>query len=79
MANVLKMEKQILIQQLLSLGWPYRRIQNETGIRRETVSKYVIRQYKNNPEISKPAKVPTGPLNCPPIKSSNRSHADLSP
>ncbi len=32
MSNVLKMEKQALIQQLLALGWSYRRIQKETGI-----------------------------------------------
>jgi transposase len=52
MANVLKMEKQILIRQLLDLGWSYRRIERETGIRRETISKYDDRD-------SKAAKVPT--------------------
>lgn len=40
MPNILKMEKQALIQQLLSLGWSYRRIQKETGIHRTTISKY---------------------------------------
>ena len=44
MGNVLKMEKQILIEPLLALGWSYRKIQSETGIRRETVAKYDPRQ-----------------------------------
>jgi transposase len=34
------MEKQLLIKQLLALGWSYRQIEKETGIRRETVAKY---------------------------------------
>ena len=54
MANALKMEKQVLIKQLLALGWSYRRIESETGIRRETISKY----DPNHPRHSKPAKVP---------------------
>jgi transposase len=75
MANVLKMEKQILIQQLLALGWSYRRIQAETGIRRETVAKYDLRRSENARPVSKPAKVPTDLSNCPPINSISRSHA----
>ena len=75
MANVLKMEKQILIQQLLALGWSYRRIQFETGIRRETVAKYDPRRNENVQDLSKPAKVPTDPSNCPPINIFSRSHA----
>jgi transposase len=55
MPNALKMEKQVLIKQLLALGWSYRRIESETGIRRETISKY----DPNHPRHSKPAKVPT--------------------
>ena len=55
MGNVLKMEKQVLIGQLLDLGWSYRRIESETGIRRETVAKYDPRRHEN----SKPAKLPT--------------------
>ena len=31
MANVLKMDKQILIRQLLNLGWSYRRIHPEAS------------------------------------------------
>jgi transposase len=84
MANVLKMEKQILIKQLLALGWSYRRIQNETGIRRETVSDYDPDHPRNQTEgSSKPAKVPTDPFNenqsdstkCPPKKPTQQSLA----
>jgi len=53
MANILKMDKTILIEQLLKLGWSYRQIERETGIRRETIAKY-------DPRRSKPAKVPAG-------------------
>ena len=52
MANVLKMEKQILIKQLLDLGWSYRRIEVETGIRRETVSRYDPNHPRNIKELS---------------------------
>lgn len=58
MANTLKMEKQILIKQLLELGWSYRRIEDETGIRRETVSKYDPKHPRYT-DTSKAAKVPT--------------------
>ena len=77
MANVLKMEKQILIRQLLALGWSYRRIQDETGIRRETVAKYDPRRQGETPRSSKPANVPTDPSNCPPINFPSRSHAAI--
>ena len=42
------------IQALLELGWSYRRIQRETGVRRETVARY------DSGRDSKPAKVATG-------------------
>jgi len=79
MANVLKMEKQILIQQLLALDWSYRRIESETGIRRETISKY----DPNHPRNSKAAKVPTeldgharqNRPKCPPTKPTRTSAA----
>jgi transposase len=41
MSNVLRTEKRIQIIALGKLRWPLRRIQQETGIRRETVSKYL--------------------------------------
>jgi transposase len=72
------MENRILIQQLLALGWSYRRIEAETGIRRETISKYDPKHPKSqasglegsaNPAI--PFAGPTDPPNqnrpnCPP-------------
>jgi len=41
MANVLDSEKQQQILALGRLGWPLRRIEKETGIRRETASRYL--------------------------------------
>ncbi len=43
MANVLDREKQQQILALGKLGWTLRRIEQETGIRRETVSRYLKR------------------------------------
>ena len=40
MANYLQMAKQQQVHALLLLGWSYRRIEGETGVRRETVSRY---------------------------------------
>ena len=40
MANYLKMPKKQQVIALLELGWSYRRIEAETGVRRETVSRY---------------------------------------
>lgn len=40
MANVLKMDQQAAIRGLLERGWSYRRIERETGIRRETIARY---------------------------------------
>src|SRR5678816_1403252 len=40
MPNYLKMPKQQHVIALLELGWSYRRIEAETGVRRETVGRY---------------------------------------
>lgn len=40
MPNYLQMSKQQQVVALLDLGWTYRRIEAETGVRRETVSRY---------------------------------------
>ena len=40
MTNYLKMPKKSQVLALLELGWGYRRIERETGVRRETVSGY---------------------------------------
>jgi transposase len=47
MANYLKMPKKQQVLALLDLGWSYRRIESETGIRRETVSRYAALQRAN--------------------------------
>ena len=47
MANYLKMPKKQQVLALLDLGWSYRRIESETGIRRETVSRYAAVQRAN--------------------------------
>ena len=44
MANYLKMPKKQQVLALLDLGWSYRRIQRETGVRRETVSEYDLQR-----------------------------------
>ncbi len=54
MVNVLKMEKKQTVVALLKLGWSYRRIERETGVRRETVAQH------DPSRDSKPAKVAPG-------------------
>ena len=41
MANVLSNEKQQQVVALGRLGWPLRRIEQATGVRRETASRYL--------------------------------------
>lgn len=69
--NVLRMDKQQQIRVLLDLGWSYRSIERELGVRRETVSKYDHRENGH----SKTAKVLTDeevkPANCPPTSRSS--------
>ena len=65
MGNYLKMADRQRIQALLELGWSYRRIERETGVRRETIARYDAR---GDPEaakvaagpVAKLARVPTG-------------------
>ena len=66
MSNYLKMEKKNLIIALNTLGWSFRRIERETGVRRETISKYV------NLHDSKAAISPTG---SPQQSNSQRIHS----
>jgi transposase len=40
LGNYLKVDKKQQVIALLQLGWSYRRIESETGVRRETVSRY---------------------------------------
>jgi transposase len=65
LGNYLKMVDIQRIQALLSLGWSYRRIQRETGVRRETIARYDNRWSPNAANMPaglavKPARVPTG-------------------
>jgi hypothetical protein len=65
MGNYLKMIDKQRIQALLDLGWSYRRIERETGVRRETIANYDPRRLskaaKVSPgEMAKPARVSTG-------------------
>lgn len=56
MGNYLNMADRQRILALLEVGWGYRRIQRETGVRRETVARYDPHREP------KPAKVSTGPV-----------------
>ena len=47
MPNYLKMPKKSQVLALLELGWSYRRIEAETGVRRETVSRYDAARQAN--------------------------------
>ena len=62
MANYLKVKKRQQVIALLALSWSYRRIEAETGVRRETVSRY------DRLRVSKAAKVFPGsePIEPPP-------------
>jgi hypothetical protein len=46
MGNYLRMKDKRRILALLELGWPYRRIERETGVRRETIGRYDPRRAK---------------------------------
>src|SRR5438477_1311033 len=60
MPNYLKMPKKTQVLALLELGWSYRRIEAETGVRRETVSGYdAVRQA--NPAKTFPGSDPSPP------------------
>jgi hypothetical protein len=52
MSNYLKMPKKAQVLALLELGWSYRRIETETGVRRETVSGYDAARQANRPKRS---------------------------
>jgi hypothetical protein len=48
LGNYLKVADRQRILALLELGWTYRRIERETGVRRETIAKY-HRALQSNP------------------------------
>lgn len=51
MANYLEMSKQEQVISLLGLGWSYRRIQRETGVDRDTVSRYARTAASNAAKV----------------------------
>ena len=64
MSNYLKMPKRQQVIALLELGWTYRRIEAETGVRRETVSRY-DRLRRSNPAKVFPGSDTADPSNAP--------------
>jgi len=70
MTNYLKMPKKSQVLALLELGWSYRRIEAETGVRRETVSRY------NRMRQAKAAKPFPGSDASPPTDSADPGDAD---
>jgi len=66
MGNYLRMADRQRILALLELGWSYRRIERETGVRRETVARYDRRRVSKAANLTagpeaKPADVTSGP------------------
>src|ERR1043165_2926530 len=72
MPNYLKMPKKAQVLALLELGWSHRRIEAETGVRRETVSGYDVARQ------AKAAKTFPGSDPSPPVDSLERSVDDAS-
>jgi len=52
MGNYLKVHKRQQVISLLELGWTYRRIESETGVRRETVSGYDQQRRSNAAKVT---------------------------
>src|SRR5689334_8324055 len=63
MPNYLKMPKKTQVLALLELGWSYRRIEAETGVRRETVGRY------DRARLANAAKTFAGSGALPPVDS----------
>ena len=74
MPNYLKMPKKQQILALLELGWTYRRIEAETGVRRETVSRY-DRARRGKPAKTFPGSEASGPADFPDHGADDRSNA----
>ena len=68
MPNYLKMPKKSQVLALLELGWSYRRIEAETGVRRETVSRLRCRRAGQMRPKRSPAPIPS-----PPVESADAS------
>src|SRR5437867_12243595 len=74
MPNYLKMPKKSQVLALLELGWSYRRIEAETGVRRETVSRY-DRMRRANAAKTFPGSDPSPPAESPDLPSAEGSNA----
>src|ERR1044071_8815020 len=74
MTNYLKMPKKSQVLALLELGWSYRRIESETGVRRETVSRYAALRQGNAAKTF-PGSDPPPPPDSPPPSGEDRSKA----
>ena len=72
LSNYLKMPKRQQVLALLALRWSFRRIERETGVRRETISGYA--QFAD----SNPAKTFPGSDVVPPSDSEGLEGADPS-
>jgi len=68
MPNYLKMPKKAQVLALLELGWSYRRIEAETGVRRETVSGYDAARQAN-PAKTFPGSDPSPPPDSLDVRS----------
>jgi hypothetical protein len=55
MGNVLSREKREQVIALGRLGWPLRRIEQATGVRRETAGEYLRKSPFNFPQVVLPA------------------------
>jgi hypothetical protein len=73
MPNYLKMPKKSQVLALLALGWSYRRIESETGVRRETVSRYDQMRRANAAQTfpGSDLSLPTESPDRPDVKGSN--------
>ena len=74
MPNYLKMPKKSQVLALLELGWSYRRIEAETGVRRETVSRYDEARLSNAAKTF-PGSVPSRPSESPDLQLGEDSKA----
>ena len=74
MPNYLKMPKKSQVLALLELEWSYRRIEAETGVRRETVSRY-DRMRRANAAKTFPGSDLPPPADCPDRPDAEGSNA----
>jgi hypothetical protein len=74
MPNYLKMPKKSQVLALLELGWSYRRIEAETGVRRETVSRYDQARQANAAKAF-PGSDASAPIECGDVAAGEDSNA----